>query len=150
MPLEGLNHYTIRPVDLERTKEFYEDVLGLHVGYRPPLNFPGYWLYVGDNPTVHLIGPRADDAHPQHREAGPTGLLDHIAFSCTGLAEMKAAARQARHQARGAGAAARPADAALHPRPRRRGGGAELPAGGNAGRARLTPPHGLVVRSTSV
>lgn len=89
MPLEGLNHYTIRPVDLERTKTFYEDVLGLQVGYRPPLSFPGYWLYVGDNPTVHLIGPRTDDAHPKHREAGPTGLLDHIAFTCSGLAEMK-------------------------------------------------------------
>jgi catechol 2,3-dioxygenase-like lactoylglutathione lyase family enzyme len=90
MPLEGLNHYTIRPVELERTKEFYVDVLGLHIGYRPPLNFPGYWLYVGDNPTVHLIGPRSDDQHPQHREVGPTGLLDHIAFTCSGLAEMKA------------------------------------------------------------
>ena len=89
MPLEGLNHYTIRPADLERTKAFYEDVLGLRNGYRPPLNFPGYWLYVGDNPTVHLIGPRTDDGHPQKREAGPTGLLDHIAFTCTGLAEMK-------------------------------------------------------------
>ena len=102
MPLEGLNHYTIRPVDLERTKDFYEDVLGLHVGYRPPLGFPGYWLYVGDNPTVHLIGPRADDAHPQHREAGPTGLLDHIAFTCTGLAEMKArlARRGIQHEER--------------------------------------------------
>ncbi|MFZ4406444.1 MAG: VOC family protein [Paracraurococcus sp.] len=90
MPLEGLNHYTIRPADLERTKDFYVDVLGLEIGYRPPLNFPGYWLYVGDNPTVHLIGPRADDGHAAVREAGPTGLLDHIAFTCTGLAEMKA------------------------------------------------------------
>ncbi|TDH64198.1 glyoxalase [Dankookia rubra] len=102
MPLEGLNHYTIRPVDLERTKQFYADVLGLQVGYRPPLNFPGYWLYVGDNPTVHLIGPRADDAHPKDREAGPTGLLDHIAFTCTGLAEMKArlAQRGIKHEER--------------------------------------------------
>jgi catechol 2,3-dioxygenase-like lactoylglutathione lyase family enzyme len=88
MALEGLNHYTIRPADLERTKDFYVDVLGLHIGYRPPLGFPGYWLYVGDNPTVHLIGPRDRDAHLP-REAGPTGLLDHIAFTCTGLAEMK-------------------------------------------------------------
>ncbi|MFC7477102.1 VOC family protein [Dankookia sp. GCM10030260] len=102
MPLEGLNHYTIRPVDLERTRQFYEDVLGLQVGYRPPLPFPGYWLYVGDNPTVHLIGPRADDAHPKHRESGPTGLLDHIAFTCTGLAEMKArlARRGIKHEER--------------------------------------------------
>ncbi|MCB4821614.1 VOC family protein [Roseicella aerolata] len=94
MPLEGLNHYTIRSVDLERTKSFYEDVLGLRVGYRPPLSFPGYWLYVGDNPTVHLIGPRGDDGHPPQREAGPTGLLDHIAFTCSGLAEMKQRLKQ--------------------------------------------------------
>ena len=102
MPLEGLNHYTIRPAELERTKEFYVDVLGLHVGYRPPLNFPGYWLYVGDNQTVHLIGPRTDDGHPKTREAGPTGLLDHIAFTCTGLAEMKArlAQRGIKHEER--------------------------------------------------
>jgi catechol 2,3-dioxygenase-like lactoylglutathione lyase family enzyme len=88
MPLNALNHVTIRPADLERTKAFYCDVLGLPVGYRPPLGFPGYWLYCGDTPTVHLIGPRETDPSP--RAAGPTGLLDHIAFSCTGLAAMKA------------------------------------------------------------
>lgn len=88
MGLNGLNHYTIRPADLERTKEFYAEVLGLEVGYRPPLAFPGYWLYCGGAPTVHLIGPREGDAGP--RAAGPTGLFDHVAFSCTGLAEMKA------------------------------------------------------------
>ena len=94
MPLHGLNHYTIRPADLERTKAFYADLLGLEVGERPPLPFPGYWLYSGGAPTVHLIGPRERDAHLP-REPGATGLLDHIAFSCTGLAEMRE--RLARH-----------------------------------------------------
>ena len=88
MPLNALNHFTIRPADLEATKTFYCDVLGLPVGYRPPLGFPGYWLYCGDTPTVHLIGPR--DRDPGPRAAGPTGLFDHIAFACTGLAAMKA------------------------------------------------------------
>lgn len=88
MPLNALNHYTIRPADLEATRGFYAEVLGLPVGYRPPLGFPGYWLYCGDVPTVHLIGPREGDVAP--RAAGETGLFDHIAFSCTGLAEMKA------------------------------------------------------------
>ena len=88
MGLNALNHYTIRPADLERTKEFYVDVLGLEVGYRPPLAFPGYWLYCGGQPTVHLIGPREQESH-MARERGPTGLLDHIAFTCTGLAEMR-------------------------------------------------------------
>lgn len=91
MPLNGLNHYTIRPVDLEKTRRFYVDVLGLAEGYRPPLGFEGHWLYIGDNPTVHLIGPRPQrEAGWPDRVVGPTGLLDHIAFSCTGLAAMKA------------------------------------------------------------
>jgi catechol 2,3-dioxygenase-like lactoylglutathione lyase family enzyme len=88
MGLHALNHYTIRTADLERTRDFYVTVLGLEVGHRPPLGFPGYWLYCGGQPTVHLVGPRERDAHLP-REAGPTGLLDHIAFTCTGLAEMR-------------------------------------------------------------
>lgn len=90
MPLNGLHHYTLRPVDLEKTKDFYVDLLGLEVGHRPPLGFPGYWLYTGGEPTVHLIGPRDADRGLPPRAAGETGLLDHIAFSCTGLAAMKA------------------------------------------------------------
>src|SRR3954468_14011228 len=90
MGLDALNHFTICPADLEATKDFYVDVLGLAEGERPPLGFPGYWLYCGGIPTVHLIGPRAADAGQPARHAGPTGLLDHIAFACTGLADMRA------------------------------------------------------------
>ena len=89
MPLNTLNHFTIRPADLEASRAFYCDVLGLPEGYRPPLGFPGHWLYCGDTPTVHLIGPRANEAGSPARQPGPTGLFDHIAFACTGLAAMK-------------------------------------------------------------
>ena len=58
MPLGGLQHYTIEPQDLERTKNFYCEVLGLENGDRPPLDFPGYWLYSGGVATVHLMGTR--------------------------------------------------------------------------------------------
>src|SRR5690349_20699362 len=58
MPLGGLQHFTIEPQDLEKTKEFYVDVLGLENGNRPPLDFPGYWLYSGGQATVHLMGTR--------------------------------------------------------------------------------------------
>ena len=92
MPAQSLNHYTILARDLEATKNFYTDVVGLAVGDRPPLNFPGYWLYCGGVPTVHLIGNRAEDAADQGRAADPakTGRLDHIAFACEGLKDMKA------------------------------------------------------------
>jgi catechol 2,3-dioxygenase-like lactoylglutathione lyase family enzyme len=96
MGLNALNHFTICPVDLEATKDFYADVLGLEVGERPPLGFPGYWMYCGGIPTVHLIGPRESDAGLPPRQAAATGLFDHIAFSCTGLAGMRA--RLAEHK----------------------------------------------------
>lgn len=92
MPAESLNHYTIQSRDMEKTKDFYTKIVGLTVGDRPPLNFPGYWLYCGGIPTVHLLGFQA---HQKVIADGPsypadTGRLDHIAFSCTGLKDMKA------------------------------------------------------------
>lgn len=92
MPAQSLNHYTIRVRDLEATKHFYCDIVGLTVGDRPPLNFPGYWLYCGGAPVVHLIGHRAGDPAISDAAERPaaTGRLDHIAFACEGLKDMKA------------------------------------------------------------
>ena len=90
MPLHGLQHYTICPVDLEATKDFYVNALGLEVGYRPPLSFPGYWLWSAGVPTVHLIGPRQGDEAKPPRKSGPTGQLDHIAFGCSDLKGVRA------------------------------------------------------------
>ncbi len=87
MPALALNHYTILTRDLEATKMFYEDIVGLKAGDRPPLAFPGYWLYCGDSPVVHLIGHRPDD--PALDVAPETGRLDHIAFSAENLNLMK-------------------------------------------------------------
>src|SRR5947208_2589984 len=40
MPLGGLQHYTIEPSDLEKTKEFYCEVLGLELSFWAPRNWP--------------------------------------------------------------------------------------------------------------
>jgi catechol 2,3-dioxygenase-like lactoylglutathione lyase family enzyme len=92
MPAESLNHYTIQARDVEKTKGFYQQIVGLKVGDRPPLNFPGYWLYCGGTPTVHLLGYQANAKVIPDGPSYPaeTGRLDHIAFSCTGLKDMKA------------------------------------------------------------
>jgi catechol 2,3-dioxygenase-like lactoylglutathione lyase family enzyme len=37
-----LSHYSIRTADLEMSRAFYTDVLGLRVGTRPAFEFPGY------------------------------------------------------------------------------------------------------------
>ena len=92
MGLGVLQHFTIEPADLEATKNWYCEVLGLEVGDRPPLNFPGYWLYSGGEATVHLLGPRQPREGMTVRPAGVkmdnTGRLDHIAFAATGYKAM--------------------------------------------------------------
>lgn len=91
MPATSLNHYTIRPRDLEATRDFYADVIGLTVGDRPPLAFPGYWLYAGGTPVVHLIG-RQEKETPIIDHTDPSvkvTRLDHVAFTAEGLPDMR-------------------------------------------------------------
>ena len=89
MPLGGLQHYTIEPQNLERTKSFYVDVLGLEIGDRPPLDFPGYWLYSGGQATVHLMGTRKPRegivVRGTEKKYEDTGRFDHIAFAASDL-----------------------------------------------------------------
>src|SRR5437899_5789701 len=93
MPLGVLQHYTIEPSDLERTKDFYCSVLGLENGDRPPLGFPGYWLYSGGVPTVHLLGPRQPRegivVRGSEKKFDDTGRFDHIAFAATDMASVR-------------------------------------------------------------
>jgi catechol 2,3-dioxygenase-like lactoylglutathione lyase family enzyme len=104
MTLAKLAHYSIRTADLERSCAFYERVLGLRRGYRPPFDFPGAWLYMGDDErdygTVHIIG--VDPENPsgltaylgdKSLPAAGTGTLDHIAFLATGIEQMWATLR---------------------------------------------------------
>ena len=63
MATSGLNHFTILTDDVPGTVRFYSDLLGLHEGERPPLGFPGAWLYAGDQPVLHIVGgPRLQPA----------------------------------------------------------------------------------------
>ena len=78
MALTGMNHFTVLSHDLEATKAFYIRLLGLKDGYRPPLGFPGAWLYIGDQAVLHIIAGRAMPPQPQ-------GVIDHMAFSASGL-----------------------------------------------------------------
>lgn len=77
MPITGMNHFNVLTEDVEATRRFYVDILGLVDGERPPFNFEGAWLYVGGKPILHVSQRRL----PVERE----GVLDHIAFSATDL-----------------------------------------------------------------
>ena len=87
MPLTQLNHVTVRTDDLEGTRDFYGEVLGLAPGPRPPLSFPGYWLYCGENAVVHLV-PRGGAIGAGG--GGDTGNFDHVAFTAQDFEGMRA------------------------------------------------------------
>ena len=78
MTVTAMNHFTILTDNLDATIDFYRDYLGLETGERPPLKFPGAWLYAGKVAVLHII---AGKTLPEPRE----GVIDHIAFSATGL-----------------------------------------------------------------
>ena len=80
MPATAMNHFTILTDDVPRTVEFYGDLLGLTPGDRPPLTFPGAWLYAGSQAILHVVGGRN---HDELRG----GVIDHMAFSAQGLAD---------------------------------------------------------------
>jgi len=86
MPITELNHYLLVAKDLERTRDFYQKVLGLEIAERPDFGFPGYWLKTGENICVHLASqePNKTREHVPAEEASQRDqrlrLVDHIAF----------------------------------------------------------------------
>jgi catechol 2,3-dioxygenase-like lactoylglutathione lyase family enzyme len=93
MTLTRLDHFSIRTADVEKTRDFFVQVLGLTSGERPPFNFPGAWLYCGDKDVIHIIGIDPDDKNGLvdylgDRDAGTltgTGAIDHLAFMAEDL-----------------------------------------------------------------
>ena len=95
MPLSHLEHFLIQTADIDATRDWYVNVLGFHEGPHPDFKFPVVWLYLGDRDVVHLtqggknvsenrkayLGQQSDAVHG-------SGVLDHVAFRCTGLREM--------------------------------------------------------------
>jgi catechol 2,3-dioxygenase-like lactoylglutathione lyase family enzyme len=82
--IEGMNHFTIVAEDQATTLGFYVDLLGLEVGHRPDLGFPGAWLYAGGPQAVlHMYFERP---MPAQR----TGVIDHLAFTARDLKSVKA------------------------------------------------------------
>jgi catechol 2,3-dioxygenase-like lactoylglutathione lyase family enzyme len=86
MPITELNHYLLVAKNLERTRDFYQNVLGLELAERPDFGFPGYWLKTGDHICVHLASQAPNKTrdlfllkkHPKGTKG--SGSVDHIAF----------------------------------------------------------------------
>ena len=80
-----LDHYNVSTRKLKETIRFYEDVLGLKNGPRPPFNFPGAWLYSAGHPVLHLN----DISQTDRQQRDDSGVIDHVAFGSRGFAAMK-------------------------------------------------------------
>ena len=101
MPLSHLEHFLIQTADIEATRDWYVNVLGFREGPHPDFKFPVVWLYLGEQDVVHLtqggknvsenrkayLGQQSDALHG-------SGVVDHMAFRCTGLRDMMANLQQ--------------------------------------------------------
>ena len=92
MPAININHINIQaPMELLLVlREFYCDVLGLHVGPRPAFTRQGYWLYATDQAIIHLTV----SASEKLRAINALTTLDHVAFTCSDLAYMSSKLKQ--------------------------------------------------------
>ena len=89
MSVAALHHVSIPVSDVERSRAFYREVLGLEEIERPPFDFPGAWFAVGDGGQhVHLIG---DPRNPTFRSEKPLDPRDtHFAVRVTSYRDMLA------------------------------------------------------------
>ena len=80
MIVTGLKHYTIRASAqvIDQCIAFYTSILNLRIGFRPPLETSGFWLYAGDQPVLHVLIYDEPEFH------GPS-VLGSIAFGCVNL-----------------------------------------------------------------
>jgi catechol-2,3-dioxygenase len=77
--IEGLNHYNLRSdLDtLEALKDFYINIVGLSLGFRPPFESNGYWLYAGNKDVLHLSQTKNNEKKEHHVNS----TFDHMAFT---------------------------------------------------------------------
>lgn len=107
MPIGKLDHYSIRTLDIDASRRFYTQVMGFEEGFRPPFKFPGLWLYNGapypeSTGVVHIIGVDLNDPEGLKEYLGDreldtlkgTGTVDHMAFTASDLAGVRARLKQ--------------------------------------------------------
>src|SRR5262245_42906257 len=55
MDIQVLHHVAVNVRDLERSRQFYREVLGLSEVPRPDFPFPGIWFRLAGEQRLHLI-----------------------------------------------------------------------------------------------
>ena len=97
MTIDSIDHVNIRCENLDASRRFYVEVLGLRDGERPPMASPGAWLYGASQPIIHLVDRKAEGSEgpPQRNlpdgdiDLRVTGSFDHVALVASGLEAMR-------------------------------------------------------------
>ena len=55
MQIDSIHHVSLTVSDLDRSRRFYSEVLGLEEIARPNFSFPGAWFQLGAAQQLHLI-----------------------------------------------------------------------------------------------
>ena len=83
--LDSLDHITVLTENLELTKDFYINILGMAIdNNRPPFKFDGVWLSLNKRAVVHIV---VKNEHKVNKDVAPT--LDHIAFKAIDILNIK-------------------------------------------------------------
>ena len=97
MPVSHLEHFLIQTADIGATRDWYVEVLGFREGPHPDFKFPVVWLYLGDKDVIHITQGGKNVSENRKKYLGQqsealsgSGVIDHMAFRCTGLADMMA------------------------------------------------------------
>ncbi len=92
----SFDHYLLFTKDLKKTIDWYSNVLGIKPGPTPEFDVPVHWLYLGNQPIIHVAEQNPKNQIESYigkvdyqNETG-SGLIDHIAFNCSGLTRMLA------------------------------------------------------------
>ncbi len=91
MLLNELFHIAFKTPDLEATRRFYTEILGMELAARPKLDFPGIWIKCptpGGDAIFHVYAghaaKNADGSYPSG-----TGAIDHVAVTAHGFYEIR-------------------------------------------------------------
>ncbi|KAJ4752319.1 Lactoylglutathione lyase / glyoxalase I family protein [Rhynchospora pubera] len=83
LPLTSLNHISVMCQSVEKSLDFYQNVLGFYPVRRPgSLNFDGAWLFnygIG----IHLLKSHDHENLPKKKEINPKD--NHISFQCESM-----------------------------------------------------------------
>ncbi len=83
MPVRAFDHVNILTANLAEMTRWYERVLGLAKGWRPPFGDNGAWLYLGSKALVHLVDVSG-------KAPLGAGRIEHFALRAEGLDDFRA------------------------------------------------------------